>query len=164
MPKLIEVKVPAIGDFKNIPIIEVLVKPGDAVKPEDALVTLESDKATLDVPAPVAGVVKEIKAKIGDKVSEGSLILMLDASEAGAAATVAPAAPAGIASPTPPARGCASMHVTRRPGPCSSGWSRRTSRWSCRSAISTASSRIHRSKRACHPRSTRHRITPGSRA
>ncbi len=103
MPKLIEVKVPAIGDFKNIPIIEVLVKPGDAVKPEDALVTLESDKATLDVPAPVAGVVKEIKAKIGDKVSEGSLILMLDASEAGAAATVAPAAPAGIASPTPPA-------------------------------------------------------------
>ena len=53
MPKLIEVKVPAIGDFKNIPVIEVLVKPGDVVKPEDSLVTLESDKATLDVPAPV---------------------------------------------------------------------------------------------------------------
>ena len=77
MSKLIEIKVPAIGDFKNIPVIEVLVKPGDTVKPEDSLVTLESDKATLDVPAPVAGVVKELKVKLGDKLSEGSLILML---------------------------------------------------------------------------------------
>ena len=94
MPKLIEVKVPAIGDFKNIPVIEVLVKPGDTVKPEDALVTLESDKATLDVPAPVGGVVKELKAKIGDKVSQGSLILMLE---------VADAAPAQPASTAPPA-------------------------------------------------------------
>ncbi len=100
MPKLIEVKVPAIGDFKNIPIIEVLVKPGDTVKPEDALVTLESDKATLDVPAPIAGVVKEIKAKIGDKVSEGSLILVLESAEAGAAATATPVAPAAIAPST----------------------------------------------------------------
>ena len=77
MSTSIEVKVPAIGDFKNIPIIEVLVKPGDAVKPEDPLVTLESDKATLDVPAPAAGVVKELKVKLGDKLSEGSLILAL---------------------------------------------------------------------------------------
>ena len=100
MPKLIEVKVPAIGDFKNIPIIEVLVKPGDTVKPEDALVTLESDKATLDVPAPIAGVVKEIKAKIGDKVSEGSLILMLEYAEAGAATTATPVAPVAIAPST----------------------------------------------------------------
>ena len=84
MPKLIEVKVPAIGDFKNIPIIEVLVKPGDTVKPEDPLVTLESDKATLDVPAPISGVIKELKAKIGDKVSEGSLILTLEVVEASA--------------------------------------------------------------------------------
>ena len=82
MPPEIEVKVPAIGDFKNIPVIEVLVKPGDVVKPEDPLVTLESDKATLDVPAPVAGVVKEIKARIGDKVSEGSLILTLESATA----------------------------------------------------------------------------------
>ena len=85
MPKLIEVKVPAIGDFKNIPVIEVLVKAGDTVKPEDSLVTLESDKATLDVPAPSGGVVKELKAKVGDKVSEGSLILMLEVAEANAA-------------------------------------------------------------------------------
>jgi len=95
MAKTIEIKVPAIGDFKNIPIIEVLVKPGDTVKPEDSLVTLESDKATLDVPAPVAGVVKELKAKVGDKVSEGSLILMLETADAGAA----PAAPATAAPP-----------------------------------------------------------------
>jgi len=95
MAKTIEVKVPAIGDFKNIPIIEVLVKPGDTVKPEDSLVTLESDKATLDVPAPVAGVVKELKAKVGDKVSEGSLILMLETADAGAGPAATPtAAPA----------------------------------------------------------------------
>jgi dihydrolipoamide dehydrogenase len=98
MPKLIEVKVPAIGDFKNIPVIDVLVKPGDAVQPEDSLVTLESDKATLDVPAPVAGVIKELKTKIGDKVSEGSLILMLEIEEAAApAAPVPTAAPAATA-------------------------------------------------------------------
>jgi len=67
----LEVKVPDIGDFKDIPVIEVLVKAGDSVKPEDALVTLESDKATMDVPAPVAGVVKEVKVKAGDKVLIG---------------------------------------------------------------------------------------------
>ncbi len=98
MPKLIEVKVPAIGDFKNIPVIEVLVKPGDVVQPEDPLVTLESDKATLDVPAPVAGIVKELKAKIGDKVSQGSLILMLEVAEVGADAA-SESAPAAALSP-----------------------------------------------------------------
>ncbi len=98
MTQLIEVRVPAIGDFKNIPVIEVLVKPGDVVKPEDALVTLESDKATLDVPAPVAGIVKELKTKIGDKVSQGSLILMLEVAKVGADAT-SEAAPAAAPSP-----------------------------------------------------------------
>jgi pyruvate dehydrogenase E2 component (dihydrolipoamide acetyltransferase) len=68
----IEVKVPDIGDFKDVPIIEVFVKPGDAVKAEDSLVTLESDKATMDVPSPAAGTVKDLKVKLGDKVSEGS--------------------------------------------------------------------------------------------
>ena len=92
MPQLIEVRVPAIGDFKNIPVIDVLVKPGDTVQPEDSLVTLESDKATLDVPAPVAGMVKELKAKIGDKVSQGSLILMLEVTEVTAVANAASAA------------------------------------------------------------------------
>ncbi len=82
----IEVKVPDIGDFKDIPVIEVLVKAGDAVKAEDALVTLESDKATMDVPAPSAGVVKDVKVRVGDKVSEGSVILVLDAASAAAPA------------------------------------------------------------------------------
>ncbi len=78
MSNLVEIKVPDIGDFKNIPVIEVLVKPGDAVRKEDPLITLESDKATMDVPAPQAGVVKELRVKTGDKVSEGSLILTLE--------------------------------------------------------------------------------------
>jgi pyruvate dehydrogenase E2 component (dihydrolipoamide acetyltransferase) len=91
----IEVKVPDIGDFKDVPVIEVFVKPGDAVKAEDSLVTLESDKATMDVPSPSAGVVKELKVKLGDKVSEGSVILTLEAAGAGAGA----AKPAAAAAP-----------------------------------------------------------------
>jgi pyruvate/2-oxoglutarate dehydrogenase complex dihydrolipoamide acyltransferase (E2) component len=74
----IEVKVPDIGDFKDVPVIEVFVKPGDAVKAEDSLVTLESDKATMDVPAPASGTVKDLKVRLGDKVSEGTVILMLE--------------------------------------------------------------------------------------
>ncbi len=102
MANAIEVKVPDIGDFKNIPVIEILVKPGDTVSAEDPLVTLESDKATMEVPSPAAGVVKEIRIKVGDKVSEGALVLMLEAgAEAPAAkaapAPAAPAAPAGAA-------------------------------------------------------------------
>ena len=84
MSNLIEVKVPDIGDFKNIPVIEVLVKPGDTVAKEDSLVTLESDKATMEVPSPVAGIVKELKVKPGDKLSEGSLILTLEGAAAAA--------------------------------------------------------------------------------
>jgi pyruvate dehydrogenase E2 component (dihydrolipoamide acetyltransferase) len=78
MSNVIEVKIPDIGDYKDVPVIEVFVKPGDAVKPEDSLITLESDKATMDVPAPAAGVVKELRVKVGDKVSEGSLVLTLE--------------------------------------------------------------------------------------
>jgi len=85
MANVIEVKVPDIGDFKNIPVIEVLVKPGDSVNKETPLVTLESDKATMEVPSPAAGVVKELKIKVGDKVSEGSLVLTLESSGDGAA-------------------------------------------------------------------------------
>jgi pyruvate dehydrogenase E2 component (dihydrolipoamide acetyltransferase) len=91
----VEIKVPDIGDFKDVPIIEILVKPGDSVKPEQSLVTLESDKATMDVPSPAAGIVREIFAKIGDKVSMGARLLMLE--EAGAA----PSAPATPAAATP---------------------------------------------------------------
>jgi pyruvate dehydrogenase E2 component (dihydrolipoamide acetyltransferase) len=82
---VVEVKVPDIGDFKNIPVIEVLVKPGDRVDQESPLVTLESDKATMEVPSPAAGVVKELRVKVGDKVSEGSLVLTLESSGEGAA-------------------------------------------------------------------------------
>jgi dihydrolipoamide dehydrogenase len=92
MSNVIEVKVPDIGDFKDVPVIEVLVKPGDTVKAEDSLVALESDKATMEVPSPAAGVVKEIKVKLGDKVSEGSLILLLES--AGAAAQKTSSLPA----------------------------------------------------------------------
>jgi len=85
-----EVKVPDIGDFKDIPVIEVFVKPGDAVQADDSLITLESDKATMDVPSPAAGVVVDLKVKVGDRVSEGSVVLTLEA--AGAAAERSPAA------------------------------------------------------------------------
>jgi pyruvate dehydrogenase E2 component (dihydrolipoamide acetyltransferase) len=85
----IDVKVPDIGDFKDVPIIEILVKPGDTVKADDPLVSLESDKATMDVPSPSAGKIADIVAKVGDKVSMGSLILRLEAGD-GAAAAPAP--------------------------------------------------------------------------
>ena len=92
MSQIIEVKVPDIGDFKDVPVIEVLVKPGDRVQKEDSLVTLESDKATLEVPAPAAGTVKELKLKVGDKVSQGSAILTLEAVDSAGAEAKAPAA------------------------------------------------------------------------
>ena len=94
MSQLIEVKVPDIGDYKEIPVIEVYVKVGDTIAVEDALVTLESDKATLDVPSSHAGVVKEIKVKVGDKVSEGSVVLLLEASDVANAPVEKPAEPA----------------------------------------------------------------------
>jgi pyruvate dehydrogenase E2 component (dihydrolipoamide acetyltransferase) len=106
MAKTIEVKVPDIGDFKNIPVIEVLVKPGDRVNAEDSLVTLESDKATMEVPSPAAGVVKELKIKVGDKVSEGVLVMTLEALDApvtAAAQEPARVAPAAVAAPATPA-------------------------------------------------------------
>jgi pyruvate dehydrogenase E2 component (dihydrolipoamide acetyltransferase) len=111
MATLVEVKVPDIGDFKDVPVIEVHVKPGDVVKAEDALITVESDKATMDVPAPAAGTVKEVKIKVGDKVAEGSLILLLEAggekvgagdtAKAPEVAAAASAAPATRATPAP---------------------------------------------------------------
>src|SRR3954470_12010182 len=83
---MVEIKVPDIGDFKDVPIIQVFVKPGDAVKQEDPLIALESDKATMDVPSPADGTVKDLKVKVGDRVSKGNLILLLDsAAEAKAA-------------------------------------------------------------------------------
>jgi dihydrolipoamide dehydrogenase len=101
MSSVIEVKVPDIGDFKDIPVIEVLVKPGDKVDKEDSLITLESDKATMEVPSPEAGVVKEVKVKLGDKVSQGMAILTLESDGASAKAPAAPAA--RTEAPKPPA-------------------------------------------------------------
>ncbi|KGC32820.1 dihydrolipoyllysine-residue acetyltransferase [Burkholderia pseudomallei TSV 25] len=111
MSQAIEVKVPDIGDYKDVPVIEVLVKPGDAVEPEQSLVTLESDKATMDVPSPSAGTVKEVKVKVGDAVSQGSLIVLLDGAQAaaqpaqanGAATSAAQPAAAPAAAPAPAA-------------------------------------------------------------
>jgi len=97
-----EVLVPDIGDFKDVPIIEVLVKAGDAIKAEDSLVTIESDKATMEVPAPFAGVVKELKIKVGDKVSQGTPILTVEAVDGGAQPAAKAPAPAPAASAPPP--------------------------------------------------------------
>ena len=98
---MIEVKVPDIGGFNDVPVIEIHVKPGDAVKAEDSLITLESDKATMDVPAPAAGTVKEMKVRLGDKVNEGTLILLLEASESVVPTPLAAASPPPEAEPPP---------------------------------------------------------------
>jgi pyruvate dehydrogenase E2 component (dihydrolipoamide acetyltransferase) len=100
---LIEVKVPDIGDFKNVPVIEVFVKPGDTVAVDAPLIALESDKATMEVPAPAAGRVAEIVAKVGDRLSEGSLILRLETAGAGAAAGGAATTATAAAAPAPAA-------------------------------------------------------------
>ena len=104
MSKTIAVNVPDIGNFKDIPVIEILVKVGERVTAEQSLITLETDKATMDVPAPAAGVVKELKLKVGDTVSEGSVILMLEATEdrgAGIEESATPAPAIAISSHAP---------------------------------------------------------------
>ncbi|MFM8511668.1 MAG: dihydrolipoyllysine-residue acetyltransferase [Betaproteobacteria bacterium] len=98
---LVEVKVPDIGDFDEVAVIEVLVKPGDAVKLEQSLITVESDKASMEIPSSHAGVVKELKVQLGDKVREGSLVLVLEAQGDDAAAPAPVAAPAAAPSPAP---------------------------------------------------------------
>ncbi len=104
MSQLIEVRVPDIGDYQDVPVIDLCVIVGDVVKVDDALVTLESDKATMDVPSPVAGVVREMRVALGEKVSEGAVVALLEAVEVATttAATASPAAPA-----TPPAAAAA---------------------------------------------------------
>ena len=111
MSKLIEIHVPDIGDYSDVPVIEVLVKVGDVIEKEQSVITLESDKATMDVPSSHAGLVKEIKVKVGDLISEGALVLVVESSDAAAspspAASVsapqaAPAiAPVSVSTPTP---------------------------------------------------------------
>ena len=111
----IEIKVPDIGDFTDIPVIEIFVKPGDTVKAEDSLVTLESDKATMDVPSPIAGTVKELKVKLGDKVSEGSVIVTVEAAAAPAASASAP-----TPAPAPPPASAAKSAPAAAPSPAPS--------------------------------------------
>ncbi|MFY9511502.1 MAG: biotin/lipoyl-containing protein, partial [Rubrivivax sp.] len=93
---LVEVKVPDIGDFKDVEVIELLVKPGDSVAVDQSLLTVESDKASMEIPSSHAGTVKELKVTLGDKVNQGTLVLLLEAA-GGAAAAPASAAPAAAA-------------------------------------------------------------------
>ena len=97
MSQLIEVKVPDIGDFSAIPVIEICVKVGETIKLDDALVTLESDKATMDVPSSVAGIVKEIRVALGDKISAGTVVAVVESSAEPAVTAAVPAAAAGNA-------------------------------------------------------------------
>src|SRR3954469_8030447 len=99
-----EVKVPDIGDFKEVEVVEILVKPGDSVAKEQSLISLESDKATMEIPSPSDGVVRELKLKVGDKVSKGSLILLLERQEA----AEKPRTATLPAAPTPLDRGASS--------------------------------------------------------
>jgi dihydrolipoamide dehydrogenase len=105
MARMIEVKVPDIGDFKDVDVIEILVKPGDRVAKEASLITLESDKATMEIPSSDAGIVKELRVKVGDKVSRGSLILLLEAEHAGAQAPRQPTKVPEAPKPAPAAPG-----------------------------------------------------------
>ena len=118
MSQLIDIKVPDIGDFSDVPVIEIFVKPGDLIKVDDALVTLESDKATMDVPASAAGVVKEVLVNLGDRIGEGTVVVRVEASETAAAASAATAptpAPAPVSTAAPaaavPASGSAVIDV-----------------------------------------------------
>jgi len=137
MPKTLEVKIPDIGDFDEVAVIEVMVKPGDTIKPEDPLITLESDKATMDVPSPAAGKVKDVRLKVGDKVAQGALILLLEVAEAAPAPAatkpapkVEPAAVVPAATPAAPpraARGISSWWPMPPPaGSRSRSWPRST--------------------------------------
>jgi dihydrolipoamide dehydrogenase len=114
---LIDIKVPDIGDFKDVAVIEVLVKPGDTIKAEQSLVTVESDKASMEIPSSAAGVVKALKVAVGDKVNEGTVLLTLEAAEAAAT----PAAPAAAPAPAPAAPSPASPAPTPQPASYAGG-------------------------------------------
>jgi pyruvate dehydrogenase E2 component (dihydrolipoamide acetyltransferase) len=103
MSQIIEVKVPDIGDFSDVPVIDLFVKPGDSIAIDQSICTLESDKATMEVPSPVAGVVKEVLVALNQKVTEGALLIKVESGDAGAAPAVTPPAPAEPAEPAKPA-------------------------------------------------------------
>ena len=122
MAELKEARVPDIGNDKDVPVIELLVQPGDVVKKDQGLVTLESDKATMEVPAPFDGIVRELKVKVGDELSEGSVVALIEPAAGGAAAAPAPApkaeaapAPAPKVEPAPVAPAVAAANPTTPP-------------------------------------------------
>jgi pyruvate dehydrogenase E2 component (dihydrolipoamide acetyltransferase) len=111
---IVEVKVPDIGDFKDVEVIELMVKPGDTIKVDQSLVTVESDKASMEIPSSHAGVVKDIRIKVGDKINEGTVVLTVEAAE-GAAAPAAEAAPAPAAAAPAPAAAAPAPAATPAP-------------------------------------------------
>ena len=157
----VEVKVPNIGDFKDVEIIELMVKPGDTIKVDQSLVTVESDKASMEIPSTHAGLVKEMKVAVGDKVNEGSLLLMIEEAAAGegaapaaapaAASSSAPAAQIGAqaAAPTAAAAPTDSAHGWNSPKPtsCAPSFQTATSMRSCRPSSSVCSTTIS----SCRP-------------
>ncbi|WP_426173841.1 dihydrolipoyllysine-residue acetyltransferase [Massilia sp. TWR1-2-2] len=114
----VEVKVPDIGDFKEVEVIDLMVKPGDTIKVDQSLITVESDKASMEIPSSHAGVVKEMKVKVGDKVAMGSIVLVIETTGAGAPAAAAPAAPAPA--PAAPAPAAAPAAAAAAPAPAAS--------------------------------------------
>ncbi|RDS83335.1 dihydrolipoyl dehydrogenase [Dyella psychrodurans] len=137
MANTIEVKVPDIGGHENVPVIEVMVKVGDTVAKEQSLITLESDKATMEIPSSVAGVIKEFKLKVGDEVSEGAVIAVIEASEGAAASAEAPkaAAPAPVASLPAPAPAPAPAKAPAAPAPQAAGASDRKADIECKLVV-----------------------------
>ena len=120
MSQLLEIKVPDIGDYQDVPVIEVHIKPGDRVEKEQSLITLESDKATMDVPSSHAGIVKEVKVKVGDSISEGGLVLLLEPSDASASAASSapvPPTPAPQAAPATPVQKTVAPPAAPMPAP-----------------------------------------------
>ena len=116
---IVEVKVPDIGDFKEVEIIELMVKPGDTVKVDQSLITVESDKASMEIPSSHAGVVKELKVNVGDKIAEGSLVLLLEVADDASAPALAAAAPAPAAAPV--AEAAAAATPAAAPAPAAGG-------------------------------------------
>jgi len=121
MSKTIEVKIPDIGDFKEVAVIEVMVKPGDTINVEDSIITLESDKATMDVPSPAAGTVKDVKVKTGDNVAEGTVVLTLEVAEGAAKPAAAPAPAKPVAAPAAAPAPAAPAPAAPRPAPVAAG-------------------------------------------
>ena len=118
---VIEIKVPDIGDFAEVTVIELLVKPGDTIKPEQSLITVESDKASMEIPSSHGGVVKELKLKLGDKVKEGSLVLLLEAADSGNPQPSPQPSPAGRGSESPSAAAAADPATGSSPSPAGAG-------------------------------------------